>query len=1113
MLNRTEIQKILESEYKQDNWLKLIKSISSEPVLLTKPTKLNLKSDLVNSSLELGSFETTDGMKIGLYEIEIEPNVQIERNRVGLRNLLRAQYRQVDGCFAVYYQGSKWRFSYISETRELDENNEWIDSKTEPKRYTYVLGEGETIRTACDRFEHLFISDKNLSDIKEAFSIEGVTDEFYSELRNVYNEIQDYITGIDEENKKVFAQLILNRLLFLRFLEKKGWLFTKEDDTPEIRKKYFSIKRDSLGKQNQWSNFFVHLFFKGLNRPSVAGTREITDNMKEIIGYVPYLNGGLFEESKDWNDYEIKVDNRLFFAVFDKLFNNFNFTVSENTPLDIEVALNPDLLGYAYEEMIAERHGQGAYYTHPTEVGLMCRESIKTYLKEHTEIEYDKLIDLVNDWNPANLIEDEALDIYKLLLNVKILDPAVGSGAYPVRMMQELTEIHFALSQKLSTGTLKQIVKNKLTDPTSFYELKRSIIQNNLYGADIDHFAVEIAKLRFWLSIVVDFNEDVKTAKDLEKIPALPNLDFKLRTGDSLLAIPGRVKTDSLFDEKNTYVNLDIYLADERLEDFFNSESLDKLRELKNIYFDFEEARKHDKSLLNISKDDLKEQIAQLEISFIENMGFKLQEDPESLKHIIWPVHFAEIFDKNNFGFDICIANPPYLRQEKINEMFETFKSDVSKDDLIETYEKLYQSLRLKIDKKSDLYVYFFLRGLNLLKDKGVLCYICSNSWLDVGYGRALQEVLLHKTRIISIFDNIAKRSFAKADINTTINLFVKDSDIDFAKNKRVLRTENIVKFTAFKKDFDISTTSLIFKHLNKVESIYVNANYRCYTILQKELLSNSFTEEHKYEGDKWGSKYLRAPDIYFNILTKSKNSLLNLGDTLSYIKRNTMETLGKYEILDYNSTNSNIIPYLYSVKDVSTIKIKLNSLSKSIKIFTKKIPIFIVPDIISNRFIGERLFFIEGGRFIVSDTFFVGILQKNYDKKIILTLLNSTFSLLVTEIIGRKNLGGGLLTIYGPEFRKILILKPELINKESLKDINEQYANLSNRDISSIFVECGINVKKEIRRQNPTPIHDRKIIDDIVFDSLGLSIEERNEVYWSLCELVQNRLKKAKNV
>ena len=306
----------------------------------------------------------------------------------------------------------------------------------------------------------------------EAFSIKKVTDKFFDEMKSVFNSIQDkYVHNLkDKEKRRAFTQLLINRLLFLKFLERKGWLFVKDSDSIEDRKDYLNRQRKKNKNLNQWEQFFNHLFFRGLNRQSVAGNREIPEAMKKIIGYVPFLNGGLFEEADEYKS--VKVDNEAFDLIFDKLLNPYNFTIEENTPFDIEVALNPDLLGYAYEELIAERHGQGAYYTHPTEVGLMCRESLKTFLEEHTKINKPAIFHLIDLRNADDLTDDEAFEIYHKLINIKIVDPAIGSGAYPVRMMQELVGIHQSLAEKLSQGKLNLIIKNKLADPRSIYQLK-----------------------------------------------------------------------------------------------------------------------------------------------------------------------------------------------------------------------------------------------------------------------------------------------------------------------------------------------------------------------------------------------------------------------------------------------------------------------------------------------------------------------------------------------------------------------------------------------------------------------------------------------------------------
>nr|MDA3813662.1 hypothetical protein [Candidatus Cloacimonadota bacterium] len=229
--------------------------------------------------------------------------------------------------------------------------------------------------------------------------------------------------------------------------------------------------------------------------------------------------------------------------------------------------------------------------------------------------------------------------------------------------------------------------------------------------------------------------------------------------------------------------------------------------------------------------------------------------------------------------------------------------------------------------------------------------------------------------------------------------------------------------------------------------------------------------------------------------------------------QRNTLEKFNRIVILKENYSKNDYYPYLSSVKDTNTIKISLNKLPKSIKKITKTDVEYLIPDIISNRFLGERLFFIEGGKFVVSDTFFVAVLKKDYKKENVCGLLNSTLSLFITEIIGRKNLGGGLLTIYGPELNKLLLLDSKKLDENDLNIIKNCYSKLSIRKVKSIFEELNLDPNKFIREQEPNPLPDRKALDDVVFDALGLTEAERKEVYWAVCELVQNRLNKAKSV
>lgn len=1044
------------------------------------------------------------------------------------------------------------------------------------------------IRTLCEyNLDALKLPESDLFSIppatwlnqwSKAFDVKSVTDKFYDELKKVYTEIQSSIKGIGNEHKKSFAQLLLNRLLFLKFLERKGWLFVRPEDSLEERRLYLRRQREKLGKQNQWQYFFHHLFFKGLNRPNVAGKRDLTPAITNLIGFVPFLNGGLFEKSDEWNDDAVKVDNEVFNAIFDRLLDRYNFTIQENTPLDVEVALNPDLLGYAYEELIAERHGQGAFYTHPIEVGLMCRESLKAYLEEHTTINHPAIAKLIDDQEPHILKEDEAFSIYRQLLTIKILDPAIGSGAYPVRMMQELAAIHRALGKRMTEGQIGKILQDKLVNPRSIFDLKLSIIQNNLYGVDIDRFAVEIAKLRFWLSLVVEYRneegKEIETPKELDDIPALPNLDFKLRIGDSLVATPGRVKRKKKDGtSEDALLNLDTHFKQHSPDAFFFGKT-NELRELKEQFFHLEELRKNDPKYYQVSKDDLKKQIAKKESDLAKDIGFPLQGNVEECKHILWQIHFAEIFNEDQFGFDICIANPPYLRQELINDIFKQFEMDIDKDDIVTTYESLYRALDISLGRKSDLYIYFYLRGINVLRERGVLCFICSNSWLDVGYGAVLQDVLLRTTRLRSIIDNSTNRSFEKADVNTTINLFIKDSTVqgkvdgkESHKADVAILTDNIVHFVAFRGLFEATTGSEAMQSIASSKKITSTDDYRVYPIAQKELWKGGLIvdEENQtmlYEGDKWGSKYLRAPDIFFTIMEKGIDSLVRLGD-IAEVRRgfttgaNEFFYLDEDKIAGWGIEKEFLRPAIKSPRECKNILIDSKHLknkifmchkdkkdlkgTKALKYIewgeedsewmdesTKKTnPPYLRPSCIGrelwwdlgkrpgakincNYLINEVMrFYYSENPFFVSDNF--QEIHSDKDTCRLTLVLNSTLVALFINMMGRANFGGGLMKIQTYEVSNIKLIDPSSIKMNS--HVECAFSNYSKRSVTSVYEEYGIHEPTAIRSQEPNPLPDRKALDEVVFDVLGLTKTERNEVYWAVCELVQNRLNKAKSM
>lgn len=786
MLNRTEIQDILQTSYIRDNWIKLIKSISAEPLLYKKPKDLDLKNDIVKNAFELGSFDTSDGMKIGLYEIEIADNILIERNRVGLRNLLRKQYKQVDGCFAVYYQGSKWRFSYISETREF-ENNQWIESKTEPKRYTYVLGKDETVRTAVDRFDSLFRSDRNIKDIKESFSVEKVTKEFYKEFKDIFGIADKLIKGITNE-KHDYIMLLFNRLLFLKFLEKKGWLDYNKNYLRDLFAKY----KANSNADNFYKNYLYYLFFHSLNNTAYTGKLIHAKNLNDLLGVVPFLNGGLFEMAK-FESSAIEIKDTLFDGIFN-FFARYNFTVTENTPIDIEVAVDPEMLGKVFENLINSQEEElegknrrketGSYYTPREVVSFMSKQSLKYFLMNDKDVkESDVAIECFINKNDVALIKNPEIILDKLR-NIRILDPACGSGAFLVQLLHELVRLRATL--------FNSIKKDISTD----YLRKLEIIQNNIYGADIQNFACEISKLRFWLSLIVDFHTDFHSYDNfvtgIDDIPPLPNLTFKIRSGDSLIeTIGGIAITKKLIADLNQIPRFKL-LFDEsksKKQKYISSTGKEKTKLETEIY-------------------DLEDKIRS-EICRIYNGDSSIVSNS-----IYWETDFPEVI-MDNAGFDIVIGNPPYVRQEKIDKDY--------KNKLIKYYPIIGNGI-------ADLYVYFFGLALNLSKKNGVIALITLNKYLKTKYGSNLREYL--QTRCVPIIIDFFELPVFEASTDTAITIIINE------------KTELDTKYYPIKSLKNIDYSKILdnsFQNVKKLDSEWQFVDESNESILHK-INNNSIT-------------------------------------------------------------------------------------------------------------------------------------------------------------------------------------------------------------------------------------------------------------------------------
>ena len=445
---------------------------------------------------------------------------------------------------------------------------------------------------------------------------------------------------------------------------------------------------------------------------------------------------------------------------------------------------------------------------------------------------------------------------------------------------------------------------------------------------------------------------------------------------------------------------------------------------------------------------------------------------------------FPTVFSGENPGFDIVMANPPYIRQESIDK---TVKEHVRNH-------KIFQGI---ISGMSDLYAYFYARTTQLLNADGVSSFICSNTWMDVRYGRLLQYEFLTKFSDIEIIGSKLLRQFDTAEINTVMTFMTK-----------TIRMDSSVQFTLLKTDF--------------LSSIHSKRNQTTKNILQSQLLQFGMNH-HGYVGSKW-SLYLHAPQLYHQLMEQKKDRFISISELCQRTLRNNLRVLPKGYAVELNlSKKRPSMPYVKSFKDVESVRVftdKQHAVAHRDLHSSLLSPTYCRPDIVANRFFNSRMFFIEGGDYFVSDSFFLGKLKEEYRSKEVLLSLNSTLSLFLVELCGRKGLGGGLLSFYGPEFNAHKTLHPSAFSQIS----DAVYQQFTERKVLDVFEECGFDKHRaslpmnhvdylSLRAQNPNPLPDRKTIDNVAFDALSLSFDERNEVYWSLCESVLSRLQKASSV
>ena len=705
-----------------------------------------------------------------------------------------------DGAIFVFYDDlGKFRFSFIR--RNWDGK---ADKKYSPwKRFTYFITPEDTNKTFRQRIGNCTF--KDLDSIQEAFSVEKLTKEFYNDLFKWYQWTLTAEVGItfpndtatsDDDRVKLEEQMIrlITRLLFVWFIKQKHLVpdeLFKTDKLSEILKDF---DPNNTADGSYYNAILQNLFFATLNKAVIerefaklVDKRDIktryryaemfTISEEEVLNLfrpIPFLNGGLFEcldkeESTDGIKYHLDgfsrsdkrfsngnfkhrafIPNAVFFDEekgLIPLLERYNFTVEENVPNEVQVALDPELLGNVFENLLgafnpetqeSARKQSGSFYTPKEIVAYMVDESLIAYLNNALPDLDEALIHQLfeQDTLPEFLANNHALceKIAKELRAVKILDPACGSGAFPMGILNRMVEI----LEKLDA-------KNK----ASHHDLKLHLIEECIYGVDIQTIASQISKLRFFISLIVE-QETMDLSKPEENygVLTLPNLETKFVAANTLIGMKKKKEGD--------FVNS--LFTDPRID-----ETKQELMEVRKEHFYAKSAYK---------KKELRDKDAKLRTELSKLLQDNDEFAPEdAIQFSQWNPYdqnaSSPFFDPEwmfglEEGFDLVIGNPPYVQLQKESGRLA----------------KLYQHCEYKtFAKTGDIYSLFYERGWQLLKNNGFLCYITSNKWMRAGYGESTREFFATHTNPILLIDFAGQKIFESATVDTNILLFSKDKN------------------------------------------------------------------------------------------------------------------------------------------------------------------------------------------------------------------------------------------------------------------------------------------------------------------------------------------------
>ena len=731
MITIKEAEEILKKEYHVDNFLYVVDELLL-PDFRADKHDVDFRNNIFTSVQQLGYSDKCD---VNVYEVILNEGAQNRRVTITQEMFRILRGLGVNNAIGAFSNADRrnYRFSLLTSKYELD-GEKVVKILSNPRRYSYSLGYGTKTKTAYD-----FLIGKgkanSLDELINRFSVEVVNKQFYNEIALAFTKLvggqrdgktfekELNIYGTTDQNKYAeFAVRIIGRIVFCWFLKEKK----SENGIPLIPESMLAL--DSVkASHNYYHDILEPLFFELLNTNQLRRKGKFA--CEEIYTQIPYLNGGLFSPHSDdhykfapelqTGQYGLVTIPNEWFEEFYEILCQYNFTVDENTSYDIELSIDPEMLGRIFENLLAEisqengenaKKSTGSFYTPRDIVGYMVDNSILEYLKTKTTIEETKLRALISygqeDDELASFDKSEKKQLIDALYAVTIIDPACGSGAFPIGMLQKIVymlqeidpeaNLWFDKATENVSIFIKKEFEKKFNAGSLDYIRKLSVIQNSIFGVDIQPIAVEIARLRCFLSIVIE--EKVNDDEPNRGINPLPSLDFKFIIANSLVAL-----------EESPQLSL-----------FENQDHIDELKAVRDEYFNADTERKTELKLkfADIQKRMFQETISNYNKSASSRYKALSDWSPFSNESTNW--FDAEWMFGIKDGFDIVIGNPPYgLINKKQNQ-----KSSIQVTNKEINY---YKTFPLYIPARGgmlNIYRLFICQSHYLLKDNGHMSLI-----------------------------------------------------------------------------------------------------------------------------------------------------------------------------------------------------------------------------------------------------------------------------------------------------------------------------------------------------------------------------------------------------